>query len=173
MTRRKVENMHAQLNLIHELLAFNQALTKPVADSSQLSLYDLLTDARRVVKPGTKVFILSDFNDFTDECEKPLYLLSQHNDLALFHIYDALEQAWPQASQLYVSNGHEQMRIDGKAKRFHQQYQDQFQDRRARLQACANRLAISLVDSCTQENPDRLLTSLFGKSKDQSKANRA
>lgn len=169
---RPKRSKHAQLNLIHELLAFNKALTKPVADGPQQSLYDLLTDARRVARPGTKVFILSDFYDFTPECEKPLYMLSQHNDVAMFHIYDPLERAWPQASQLHVSNGRQQMRVDGKAKRFHQRYQKQFQTHCERLQACANRLGISLIDSCTQESPDRLLTSLFGKSKDQSRVAR-
>ncbi|BFM06961.1 DUF58 domain-containing protein [Halioxenophilus aromaticivorans] len=163
---------HAQLNLIHEIIAFNHALTSPVAQQQAQSLQELLTDALRVAKPGTKVFILSDFHDFSEDCEKSLHLLARHNDVALFQIYDQLERSWPQASQLYVSNGKEQMRVDGKAKDFHKRYEQQFQQRRTALQNCANRLAISLIDACVQHDPDRLLTSLFGKTKDRSKASR-
>lgn len=164
---RPKRSKHAQLGLLHEMLKFNQALTSPIAQGTRTALCDILSDARRVAKPGTKVFIISDFYDFNQACEKPLYLLSQHNDVVLFHVYDLLEKTWPDAAQLYVSNGNHRMPVDGGANRFQKRYQKQFEHHRNALRVNANRLAISLVDTCTTEDPDRLLSSLFGRSKGQ------
>jgi len=166
---RPKRSKHAQLNLIHELLAFNKRLKSPVPHHSRTPLLEILADIRRVAKPGTKIFILSDFYDLNAECEKPLYLLSRHNDVALFHIYDPLEKTWPNAAQLYVSNGRERIRIDARDKTFHKRYQQQFESHNNLLRTLANRLAISVVDACTSEDPERLLGALFGKNKDRSR----
>lgn len=162
---RPKRSKHTQLSIIHELIAFNRRLTSPIPGPQHTRLSDLLTDARRVVKPGTKVFILSDFADFNEECEKPLYLLGQHNDVILFHIYDPLEQSWPKAAQLVISNGQQRLDIDGGNKRFQNHFQTLVKKHRDELRRCTNRLGISLVDSCITEDPDRLLASLFGRSK--------
>lgn len=50
---------------------------------------------RRVCRPGTLVFIISDFNDFDAETAKQLARLSTHAHVTVIQVLDALDSALP------------------------------------------------------------------------------
>ncbi len=160
---RPKRSKHAQLSFLQQLVEFNHKLISPVPKNHRIAFNEILADVRRVAKPGTNIFILSDFFDLTEDCKKNLYMLSRHNNVSLFHIYDALEQHWPKASQLSVSNGRERIKINASSADFQRRYQANFTARMEQLRAIANRLAVTVVDTCTTEDPDTLLKSLYSR----------
>ena len=109
----------AVLNFIHALQDSNESLvkhhTQETAESSntgQKSIAELLDECRRMTRPGTAVFIVSDFHDFDTLAQKALSLLGRHTDVTLFNVRDPLEQPdinrnnFPLSGLLNISNGH-------------------------------------------------------------------
>lgn len=62
---------------------------------------------RRVVKPGSLVFVLSDFSQITGKAVKQLQLLSRHNEIIGCQIQDPLEQQLPSqlSGEVAVTDG--------------------------------------------------------------------
>ncbi|GLS26547.1 DUF58 domain-containing protein [Marinibactrum halimedae] len=153
---------HAQLELLHGLVAANHGLTAPFAEQSQ-PLEEILKEAQRIVRPGNALLVISDFHDFSDNCAKQLHLLSRHCDLTLFHVYDAMEAHLPTHDQLTVSNGLERLVLNTRSKAVQQAFDAQFSHRRQQLQKCADGLAIALVDAPAHESPSDLLRAVYGR----------
>jgi len=86
---------HAVLELIHQITGYNQLLKAPYAPQAQVTLQSILKDARRLAKPGSALYIVSDFHDFDTPCEEQLHSLARHTDTSLLHVLDPLEHHLP------------------------------------------------------------------------------
>jgi len=88
---------HGVLALIDYLVKIhNQGLehfknNQPVTNTFEQSCSRL----RRVVKPGSLVFLISDFNDISDKAAKQLQRLGRHNEIIACQINDPLDQQLP------------------------------------------------------------------------------
>ena len=71
-----------------------------------------LVRLRRLARPGSMIFMMSDFRNLDDKMESQLILLSRHTDVVMVLIYDQLEQALPSAGLYRVSNGEEEIMLD-------------------------------------------------------------
>ncbi|WP_185230359.1 DUF58 domain-containing protein [Teredinibacter franksiae] len=103
---------HALLALVNRLQDYNHRLTSPIAVPGGISTQEIFTDLRRVAKPGTAVFVISDFNDITSDCEESLHMLAKHTDVTLLKVFDPLEQSLPKAMSLSISNKHDKLTLD-------------------------------------------------------------
>ncbi|MEJ2419310.1 MAG: DUF58 domain-containing protein [Exilibacterium sp.] len=70
---------HALLELLYQIHDFNHRLNSPIAPSGSSTMADMLSDVRRISKPGSAVFLLSDFHDFDHRCEELLFQLGKPN----------------------------------------------------------------------------------------------
>lgn len=174
---RPKRSKHAALELIQQLQKFAARLDSPCPTQPPQSLQMMLEKLLPVCRPGTGLYIASDFHDLDDRCFKLLYQLSRHADLTLFMLYDPLEQQLPHNDQLWVTDGRQrqrlsdhsnrQGRIDG---RIDDGRNDSLIDSRiATLQSGCNRLGIKLV-TLTTDSPllDRL-NGLYGSAGSRSK----
>jgi len=130
-------NRKSVLQLLKEVERFNQILltsehfvSKPHAsrqgshqgsyqgsyqDSPQASFHNpqngglasALQEACQVTKPGTMVFVISDFLSINEHSERHLRSLSAHNELILIHCTDPLERSLPNAAGLPVRDDDE------------------------------------------------------------------
>lgn len=66
---------------------------------------DVLLQLRRVSKPGSLIFLISDFNHFDDEATATLLRLQKHNDLVAYHVVDPLEKTPPKPGRYTISDG--------------------------------------------------------------------
>jgi len=101
---------------------------------------------RRVVKPGSLVFVLSDFTNLTDKAIKQLQLLSRHNEIIGCQITDPLELTLPSQLQgaLAVTDGQERSEfLLNKARR--QQYEAQSEQAHNQQSLILKKLNISLL----------------------------
>ena len=131
---------HAALALINQLHAYNLKLNSPVNPSgSDTSCYDIFSDLRRVAKPGSAVFVLSDFHDFDGACEEPLSMLSRHTDVNLLSFSDPLERSLPTGKELTVSNNQERLTLHANTHNFLNAYNKAFTAKQASLRtSCLN-----------------------------------
>ena len=89
----------AVLNFINIASKFSQNLLEKKNSSStqtKQSLASALQKLHQVVRPGSLIYLLSDFQDFDKKTQQHLSLLNRHNDLVALRIFDPLEKNLPQ-----------------------------------------------------------------------------
>lgn len=152
---------HAVLELLHQLQEFNQQLQSPIAAPNGKSLSALLNDARRIAKPGCALFIVSDFQDYDQNCEQQLFELARHTDVTLIHVFDPLEKQLQSNARLTVSDGTARLQLPTDETRFQQAYQIAYSSRLEFLTRSTKRLAIPLLSYATTDNLQQLLRERF------------
>ncbi|RYZ95827.1 MAG: DUF58 domain-containing protein, partial [Moraxellaceae bacterium] len=113
---------HAVLELLHQILEFNRQLRSPIAQQSTKNLLSLLTDTRRIAKPGCALFIISDFQDYDQQCEQHLFELARHTDVTLIHLFDPLEKQLSSNMRLSVSDGQVRLQLPTNETQFQKAY---------------------------------------------------
>ncbi|MFL0809536.1 MAG: DUF58 domain-containing protein [Agarilytica sp.] len=151
---------HAALGIIHDLVAFNQQLKSP-NNASENSMAEMLQVIRRVAKPGSAVFVISDFHDFSEDCEEPLAVLARHCNVTALHVYDALEQQLPSHHFLTVTDGQHRLNIAGQSQHFSQRYKANFADLRSQLKTVCNQYAVNFASLSVEESLSSLVQDLF------------
>lgn len=81
-------------------------------------LNDELNRLRRLTRPGSLVFLISDFYAIDAQTNKHLQYIRQHNDVIAIQVVDPMEITVPPAGRYGVANG---MRANGKASAADQQ----------------------------------------------------
>ena len=166
---------HAVLELLHQLQDYNHRLSSPITPAPAAlqsgqpqkanSLHDMLSDARRIAKPGCALFIISDFHDLDKNAEQQLFELARHTDVTLVHVYDQLERQLISNSSLTISNGRERLQLAANEKAFQQAYTHQFDQQLDLLATICKRLRIPLLSYATQDDIQDGLRKAFGRKK--------
>ncbi len=152
---------HAVLQFIHELQDFSQQLLEPAPD--QLSLAHILEEARRFALPGTTIFIVSDFHDLNEDCERHLFELARHGDLNFCHVFDSIETELPAPALYAVSDGQRQTLLDTGQQSIRQDFADAFQARSQRLKKYSQQLSAGLLPFNTADAIMSVLAQAYGK----------
>jgi uncharacterized protein (DUF58 family) len=152
---------HAVLQFIHELRDFSEQLLEPAAD--QLSLAHILEEARRFSLPGTTIFIVSDFHDFDEDCERHLFELARHGNLNFCHVFDSIETELPEPALYAVSDGERQTLLDTGNNRLRQAFADAFEARNQRLQKFSQQLSAGLLPFNSADSVMAVLAQAYGK----------
>jgi len=93
------------LSFIHYLDEYAKALKSPVAPAQKQNLDQLLTKLNRVTKPGSAIYIASDFHDIATVNTGLIAKLSQHNQVTFILISDPMEWQLPSDANLLISDG--------------------------------------------------------------------
>lgn len=110
---------------------------------ADLRLSEVLAHIQRVAKPGSSVFIVSDWYGFSEQNLNTLQHIARHCDITAIRIIDPLEYQLPQQS-LALTDGRQQrqLRIN---KSMAQQYRQQFDQQHQQLTLSLNQLGIPLL----------------------------
>lgn len=121
----------AVLSLIRTLEnASDPAEMKP----DQLSLAQALSVSVPFIQSGSIIFILSDFSDWDEACEKIVRRWSRKATCALIQIYDALEEHLPDGI-FPISNGYDISFLNTEKTSFKNTYEKAFQALQEKLSA--------------------------------------
>ncbi|MGB5834657.1 MAG: DUF58 domain-containing protein [Thiohalocapsa sp.] len=112
-----------------------------------------LARLRRVARPGSLVFLLSDFYSLDDDSERHLARLASHNDLTAFQIVDPLEVAPPPSGRYRISDGRHSGLIDTANGGQRSRYSTHFARHHARVRAVTERNGIPLLRCGTGDDP--------------------
>ncbi len=143
---------HSVLQLTETLLQYNHALNRSNDSQPTFTLCDALQQARRIVKPGSELFIISDFQDFDENCQRHLFQLSRHNEIVCVCIYDRLEMELPPPGYYAISDGIKRTKVNLFDTNLREEYHAAFRLRSEQLQIEMDQLKIPLLKLRTDQN---------------------
>jgi len=142
------------LRFLSMLADYNQQLLMqhiPPAQQAENSLKEALKNIYRIARPGSTIYLISDFSDLDNSCLQYIQQLSLHNDLICFHIYDRLEAELPRPGVYSITNGTELDTIDTYAPQVRKKYHDGFTNKLHELHSELNALKVPLVSLRTDQ----------------------
>lgn len=126
------------------------------ADATDAGLRALLR-LRRVVRPGSMVFLFSDFHWFDARTAHQVGRLAQHNDVVLVFLFDPLERALPPPGHYRISDGNDERVLDTHDRELVAGHARRFAERVDALAQLARRHGMRLVRYCTDQDPAEVL----------------
>jgi uncharacterized protein (DUF58 family) len=115
----------------------------------------------RVARPGSLIFVLSDFRRLGADAERHLRQLSGHCDLLLAHFFDAIEAELPPPGRYRIQTAGRSFAIETANDAFRRRYHEHFEARRASLRSLARAPGIRVLDCATDAEPRTLLAQQF------------
>jgi len=141
------------------VLHFLNALVKPTLSVTEaLSLEQILKRLTQHARPGSLLYIVSDFRGLNSQVEMQLSKLARHCELQLVHIYDPLESHLPKKGQYRFTNGERETLVDTGDNQRVLAYQQLFKQRQEHLKTLCKKWRISLVECSTNDDPFEVLS---------------
>lgn len=160
---RAKRNKQAVLRFIHDLNELNTALPINIDQAkSANTISNSIEECRRITRPGTAIFIVSDFHDFDDNAAKALSTLGRHCDISLIQIVDPLEESLPLTGDVAISNGKDRLSVTIN-KQLKQQYLETLDNHQQQLEQAAIRARAHYAKLTTSVSARRSLTKIFAK----------
>ena len=139
----------------HSVLHFLNALA--VADNAAVdanfTFVQALSRLSQHARPGSLVYIISDFRGINEQTENYLLKLSEHCDVVLIFVYDPLEKGLPTQGRYRFTDEQRDVVIDSSDKQRLTNYQLRFEERLQKLKRIALRRGIALMQCSTQDDP--------------------
>ena len=107
---------------------------------------------RKVTRPGSLIFLISDFRDLDPQAESHLINVARHNDVVLIQVYDPIEVELPPAGSYKVSDGSNDLQLNTADKKLRQQYRQRFDQRQAGLAKLCRQHRMYLLPISTQDD---------------------
>ncbi len=149
------------LTILSQIEAFNHRL--PIANDDGNSLAGILDTLRRIARPGTSIYLVSDFYGAEDPAVREhLFRLAQHSEITALACSDPLETALPPPGRYAITDGQQRSELLTGDRHLRQQYQQEQETRIAALGTDLQRLGIPLLHASTGESPFLLLQRYFG-----------
>ena len=145
------------LALLRQLAAMNRLL--PAAGSPrQHGFAEALTETRRIIRPGSSLFIISDFaNGASEAALEQLYPLSRHLEITALRCTDPLERQLPPAGNYTVTDGENHLAMDTGDAELRHRFTRQYTEHSEALHAAYARLGIPVLELSTEQTAlDRL-----------------
>ena len=132
-------------------------------DAHGESFLDGLRSLRRVARPGSSVFLISDFNGaLEEEAGREFFQLARHVEITAIHCSDPLEQQLPPADRYCVTDGQRRAELSTASRALRENYADDFAQRLAAIRHDLQRLGVPLLEASTESIPLALLRQFFG-----------
>ena len=152
----------AVLKFINRIVGQHRQPAAARAAARRRPLEHALLCLRRVARPGSLIFLLSDFRSFDAAAEIQLQRLCKHNDVSMLFIHDRLESGLPPAGRYRVTDGGREFTLDTFDRGLVESHRLQFEQRRQRLQTLARNNRLRLMDCMTRDDPFAVLVAGLG-----------
>lgn len=137
------------LQLLHQLA--DMPASTP-ADGQQ-RMQQMCRHLRRIVRPGSAVYFISDWLGFDDECERQLFSVSRHSDISAIRLYDPMEAQLPPPGLYNLTDGRQKIILDSYSHTSREAHQQAYQQQRQQLQRHMLRLKVPLLEIATSDEP--------------------
>jgi uncharacterized protein (DUF58 family) len=142
----------------HAVLRFFSALllvrSVPQPD---MSLEKALSRLIQHTRPGSLIYIISDFRGLNQQSENHLAKLSRHCDVVLIQVYDLLESQLPTNGRYLFTDKERTIAINTDDQHRILSYQQHFQDRVNYLRKISKKMGIAFSQCNTTDNPVEVL----------------
>jgi len=142
----------------HAVLRFLNALVKPQNPlDKEFTLDHVLARLNQHARPGSLVYIISDFRGINDQAETHIAKLSEHCEVVLIFIYDPLESSLPAKGRYRFTDDERDVVIDSSDQQRLLSYQQRFIQRQQRLELLAKKRGLVFIQCSTVEDPIQCL----------------
>ena len=150
------------LALLSHIEQYNASLPLAAAPDTG-SFAGMLRNLRRIVRPGSSVFLVSDFAGATeDHAQEHLFQLAQHTEITAVACSDPMEMELPRAGLYAVTDGAGRSELHTADKKLRTRYREHFEDQRAALATELQRLGIPMLQASTDIPSFSVLQSYYG-----------
>lgn len=141
----------------HAVLRFLNAISSQ-DDVNQLSsesvtLEYVLARLMHHARPGSLVYIISDFRGINEQVETYLAKLSRHCEVVLIFVYDPLESHLPEKGRYRFTDDSRDVVIDTGDRQRLLKYQQHFTQRLNQLEQIAKKMGLALIQCSTTDDP--------------------
>lgn len=137
-------NISAMLRLLKALSEGTRPEDEPAGEAEELPLHSAVDRLRQVARPGTLVFIVSDFADFDERTERAIKRLSLHAHVTNVLVYDQLDAMLPHGNQR-ISDGEHVTLLAALGRTSIEHYAQMFRERRERLERICRQRGMSFL----------------------------
>jgi len=142
----------------HAVLRFLNALVKPQDTvGKEFTLDQVLARLNQHARPGSLVYIISDFRGINDQAETHIAKLSEHCEVVLIFIYDPLESSLPSKGRYRFTDDERDVVIDTGDQQRLLSYHQRFAQRLQRLELLAKKRGLVFIQCSTVEDPIQCL----------------
>ncbi len=117
---------------------------------------------RRVARPGSLIFLISDFRGLQAAAETSLAQLARHSDIVMLSIFDPLEQELPPPGRYRLSNGELEITLNTRDRELIRIHRRRFLAHQEHLQSLSERHRIYLLNCATTDDPVKILQQGLG-----------
>ena len=149
----------AALNLFRTLT--KTVFWEPKHLDNDLNKAQSLLRLTRVVRPGSQIFLLSDFRGLSESFEQHLRQLARHSDVSLLQFFDPVEKELPPPGRYQIDMGGSLISIDTNQINSREAYRKRFRAIQSPLQKLSRLPGIQLLECSTVADPYKLLTQYF------------
>jgi uncharacterized protein (DUF58 family) len=148
----------------HSVLHFLNALVVPdiAEDNNDFTFAQALFRLSQHARPGSLVYIISDFRGINEQTENYLLKLSEHCDVVLIFVYDPLEKGLPTQGRYRFTHDDKDVLIDTSDKQRLTNYQLRFEERLRKIKRISSRRGVALMQCSTQDDPVQCLRHPLG-----------
>ncbi len=108
---------------------------------------------RKVTRPGSLVFMISDFREMNHQAEVHLANIARHSDIVMIHVSDPIEDHLPPRGHYQVSDGKRVVQLNTSDKRYREQYHQRFDAHRQHLQKLCRQHRMFYLSVSTRDDP--------------------
>lgn len=157
---RPKRSRRSALHLLNQIFTFNQKLnekkenttdSEPQIADFNPGLAHALGQIRRITKPGSTLYVISDFATLDETALQYLNQLSRHNNVICCMVYDALEESLPTPGVYSITDGSSKGSINTYSSKARSRYKQQFEERVATIESDLERLKIRLIKLRTNQ----------------------
>jgi len=149
---RPARGKSASLHFIKQL-AQHSAWQNTADKSADIkSAADALSRLQRVSKPGSLIFLISDFRNMDDLSWSQISKLSRNADVILISIHDPLEQQLPPAGNYKISDGEKELNLNTYNKSQRREYQQRFLNQQEKLQNTCRKMGMHYISVSTADD---------------------
>ena len=120
-------------------------------EQNEGQLNKALAEVERISGHDYLIVLVSDMSGWNDETLLRIKRLRQHNDVIASLIFDPLEETLPKAQQLILSDGNQQIQIDGDKASVGREFQHIFSNQVGYLKKIMARYDIPVIPLTTDE----------------------
>jgi uncharacterized protein (DUF58 family) len=153
------------LQLIVASSCWTEELTpRPVeASPAEADTDRALLRLTRVVRPGSMLFLISDFQVLSGDFERHIRELASHGDVFLVHVFDPVEAELPPPGRYRIQLGSRSFTIETADARNRERHRERFAARRERLRTLAASPGVALIECTTADDPHEVLSKRFAR----------
>ncbi len=156
---RPKRSRRSALHLLNQVYKYNQRLPEvkdpenqvPEDPSFKPGLAHALGQIRRITKPGSTLYVISDFITLDDKALQYLNQLSRHNNVICVMVYDTLEESLPVPGIYSITDGSRKGALNTHNSKARIRYREQFHERMGRITTEFDKLQIQLIKMRTNQ----------------------